>query len=404
MKKIILLFIIICLCSFVGCIEKNVEQEHIHEFVDGVCSCGDTKDVFYNVTFVDFDGNILKEMEVKKNESAIAPSSPSRDGYEFIGWSTDFSTIVSDTIIVAQYQDVKDKIKVVFIDYNGDVLKQLFINENDYFEAPIVPYRKGYEFIGWDKEFNNVTEDIIITALYKEVPLKTFTVTFKDYDGTILKVEEVVQFESAKAPNNPERNFYEFIGWSREFNYIEEDIEVIAQYKMILEYFRDLEEVDFKIKSDQKVYLTTLGQSDFDVVASIIDKTSRKNVIKNNLLNASDVEEGSIVFLVTGTSTKGLGSAGTYLANEIVRAEDFAKAANENKITLIVLHVGGEQRRGAQADPIINIIVPASKLVMIVETGNKDALFTNLTLEFDILLYQYTRSSKMQTPIDNMFE
>ena len=30
---------------------------------------------------------------------------------------------------------------------------------------------EGYEFIGWDKAFDNVTEDIIVTALYRALPI-----------------------------------------------------------------------------------------------------------------------------------------------------------------------------------------------------------------------------------------
>lgn len=150
----------------------------------------------------------------------------------------------------------------------------------------------------------------------------------------------------------------------------------------------------FSVESTTKVYLTSIGQADFDIVGNLVDKTSRKDIVKDNLLKANDVENGSVVFLVTGSSGKGLGSAGTDINAENVRAEEFAAAAKEGKFTVVVVHVGGEQRRGAQADPIIRTVTPAAKLVMVVKTGNADGLFTTLAGS-SIPCYSYSRSTKM---------
>ena len=163
----------------------------------------------------------------------------------------------------------------------------------------------------------------------------------------------------------------------------------------------NVEDTGFKVETSQKVYLTTIGQSDFDTVANLIDKTSRKDVVKNNLLKAADVEEGSVVILVVGSSTKGLGSAGTDINEENVRAEAFAKAAKENKFNIVLVHVGGEQRRGAQADPIIRTVVPAAKLVMVVKTGNADGLFNTLA-GATIPCYSYTKATQMVKPFQAM--
>ena len=53
--------------------------------------------------------------------------------------------------------------------------------------APAAPTREGYRFTGWDKTFDVITGDTEITAQY----IKTWTVTFKDEDGTVLKTEIV---------------------------------------------------------------------------------------------------------------------------------------------------------------------------------------------------------------------
>lgn len=64
--------------------------------------------VFYNVTFQDFDGTVLKTESVEANEAATAPADPQRDGYTFVGWNKEFSSIVKDTVITAEYLRITD--------------------------------------------------------------------------------------------------------------------------------------------------------------------------------------------------------------------------------------------------------------------------------------------------------
>ena len=57
-----------------------------------------------------------------------------------------------------------------------------------------------------------------------------YIVTFKDWDGTVLKIEEVEQGQSATAPTDPTRENYTFIGWDKEFSNVQSDLIVTAQY------------------------------------------------------------------------------------------------------------------------------------------------------------------------------
>ena len=38
----------------------------------------------YTVTFVDYNGNILKEEQVKEGQDATAPTNPNREGYKLV--------------------------------------------------------------------------------------------------------------------------------------------------------------------------------------------------------------------------------------------------------------------------------------------------------------------------------
>lgn len=58
----------------------------------------------------------------------------------------------------------------------------------------------------------------------------TFTVTFKDHDGSILKTETVKYEADASAPKNPVRENYIFDKWDIDFKGVTEDITVTATY------------------------------------------------------------------------------------------------------------------------------------------------------------------------------
>jgi hypothetical protein len=89
-----------------------------------------------------------------------------------------FKIVVSDgdkeTEIYTDYFKVLEKAPVkeylvVFKDKDGNVLKEEKVKAGSSVQAPEAPIVEGYEFTGWDKEFNSVTEDLTITALYKQI-------------------------------------------------------------------------------------------------------------------------------------------------------------------------------------------------------------------------------------------
>ncbi|MCL1970216.1 MAG: InlB B-repeat-containing protein [Candidatus Bathyarchaeota archaeon] len=55
------------------------------------------------VTFIDWDGRILKTETVPYGGSATAPAAPLREGYTFIGWDRSYTYVTSDLTITAQY-------------------------------------------------------------------------------------------------------------------------------------------------------------------------------------------------------------------------------------------------------------------------------------------------------------
>ena len=118
---------------------------------------------------------------------------------------------------------------VTFKDWDGSVLNEQQVSYGQAASAPSDPERTGYTFTGWDVDFTNITCDLVVTAQYD---INTYTVTFKDWDGSVLDEQQVSYGQAASAPNDPERTGYTFTGWDVDFTSITGDLVVTAQYSI----------------------------------------------------------------------------------------------------------------------------------------------------------------------------
>ena len=146
----------------------------------------------YTVTFVDWDGTELKKETVEAGQAATAPAEPSREGYTFKGWDVDFTNVTADLTVTAQYEQiivVPTIYTVTFVDWDGTILKRDFVIAGQDAIAPAAPSHVGYIFIGWDKPFNEVFSDLTVTALYEEIKLPDPEIVFPTSDQIITVYE-----------------------------------------------------------------------------------------------------------------------------------------------------------------------------------------------------------------------
>ena len=96
---------------------------------------------------------------------------------------------------------------------------------------------------------------------------KIYKVTYRDYDDSVLKQEEVLVNKSSTPPSDPVREGYIFIGWSEDISKIEKDLTVYAQYvkKLIdldeaVELFLELDYFSYLIDNS---FLDEAGITDY---------------------------------------------------------------------------------------------------------------------------------------------
>lgn len=211
------------------CIKVIDEDGTVLALYENTCTIDSQK---FKVTFIGFNNKNLGIQEVEAGKSATAPDAEIIDGYTFIKWDKDFSNVSEDITVNAIYEKNKVYYKVTFVDSNNNVIEETQIEEGLSATSPKAPLIDGYEFTGWDKDFSKVTSDLTIKALYKKI-IKTYTVIFKDKDGNELSKEEVEENTSARSPEVPLIDGYEFTGWDKDFSKVTSDLTINALYKEV---------------------------------------------------------------------------------------------------------------------------------------------------------------------------
>ncbi len=285
----------------------------------------------YKVTFVDWDDRVLKEEEIEYGSSAVAPEDPTREGYVFTGWDTEFSEITGETVVKATYADVSNKFKVTFVDFDGTVLSEQEVEPGAAAVAPEDPTREkdqqyNYTFAGWDKDFTSVLSDMTITAIYTET-LNKYAVTYYNYNGAYWDTEYVEYGSAAVGPQRglPTREStngktYSFHGWDKDLSYITGDISTTAVFTSNSVYYTvTFVSFDGEVLKTQQVkhggsatapakpaipsgYIGVWNPADFSYITSNL--TVKLELIDNNVYIIGDMTNWSTKAM-TQTSTNG---------------------------------------------------------------------------------------------------
>ena len=90
-------------------------------------------------------------------------------GWHFDAWGDECSASGVVTLVTNRSCTatfVINQYTVTFVDWDGSVLATRTVNHGAAAEAPPDPVRTGYAFSGWDVPFDNVTADLVVTAQY----------------------------------------------------------------------------------------------------------------------------------------------------------------------------------------------------------------------------------------------
>ena len=86
-----------------------------------------------------------------------------------------FTLDTANHTLVANAVEAEESFTVIFKDYDGTTLSTQTVAKGAAAVAPEAPARDGYTFTGWDKSFDNITADTTVTAQYEKKAEETPT-------------------------------------------------------------------------------------------------------------------------------------------------------------------------------------------------------------------------------------
>jgi len=154
----------------------------------------------YEVLFQNDDGTEYAKQMVFKGQTAELPAPPQKEGYTFTGWNQSTTNVQSDMVLQAEY--TRNTYQVVFIDRDMNFLETAEFSYGDTLIYPDELQEDGGTLVGWTdgdgNEVNTVTQNMIVTA---KVELDKHTITFHNWDGTVISEQEIEYGGSAEIPD-----------------------------------------------------------------------------------------------------------------------------------------------------------------------------------------------------------
>ncbi len=156
-------------------------------------------------------GNYIGNGNYNYGETVIAPRTPVKTGYEFLGWSPKLPETMPDEDITVTAQWRRITYYATFC-IDGEVIETREYYYDDAVTAPEVESREGYDFEWLGLQTKMPAENITVNGVYT---IKSYKVSYYA-DGVKIFEDTVTYGERVPVPASPNKAGFIFSGWSPE--------------------------------------------------------------------------------------------------------------------------------------------------------------------------------------------
>ena len=186
----------------------------------------------YTITFDTNGGSEIAPITQDYGTEITAPDNPTRKGYTFIGWDKEIPETMPAENITVKAQWKINQYTITFDTNGGSEIAPITQDYGTEITAPDNPTRKGYTFKGWDKEIPETMPAENMTVK-AQWEINQYTITFDTNGGS--EIAPITQDYGTEitAPDNPTRKGYTFKGWDKEIpeTMPAENITITARWK-----------------------------------------------------------------------------------------------------------------------------------------------------------------------------
>lgn len=123
------------------------------------------------------------------------------------------------------------------------------------------------------------------------------------------------------------------------------------------------------------VAITSVGQTSDGMMVKMLMKKIAIEPEYEALMSADKLKDQKVLIAVVGGSSKGMGAAGIDRDQEKARGLALLNEAKTKGIKILVMHIGGDRRRGDLTDLFVEAVTGLGDKVIVVKSGNADGIF-----------------------------